>query len=57
MVYSITSNLKGGEIMKLVVIKKGTKKWSSTGKPEDAAGCCMMVEGSYWPCYEVAIDN
>ena len=42
--------------MKLVVIKKGTKKWTAA-KAEDTSSCCMMIEGAYWPCFEVAIDN
>ncbi len=42
--------------MKLVIIKKGTKKWTAAGAGKENA-CCVMMEGSYLPCFEIGLNG
>lgn len=42
--------------MKLVVVKKGTRKWVRAAQPTPA-GCCLTIEAAYWPCFEIGLNG
>ncbi len=41
--------------MKLVVVKKGTKKWVAAAP--QPSGCCFVIEGSFYPCFEIGLNG
>jgi|GEM_PF-2922383 len=42
--------------MKLVVVKKCAKKWTSA-KAEETGRCCILIEGTFWPCFEIGLNG
>lgn len=42
--------------MKLVVVKKGAKKWVAT-KNVSTPGCCLTIEGAFFPCFEIGLNG
>ena len=42
--------------MKLVIVKKGTKKWTGTAIDRPTS-CCWTIEAIWWPCYEIGLNG
>jgi hypothetical protein len=42
--------------VKLVVVKKGAKKWTAA-KLNGEGICCLSIESAYWPCFEIGLNG
>ena len=43
--------------MKLVIVKKGAKKWTASATDKPSSYCCLILESIFWPCYEIGLNG
>lgn len=43
--------------MKLVIVKKGARKWTAVATDKPSGYCCWAIESAFFPCYEIGLNG